>query len=252
MGAVPQTLNMEEEHTLIDSSLGEDDLDIRKDGPADTVQPGRLYSYSSEEEEEEPTWERRLRRRPRFVTRVRAERINNTLDLEAFTPIMTSERIARAELILAGQKRGWEEDREGNIVGGKRERRVSEDLERRRRRRRASSEDSGRILKRERKSSDYGSLSSLGSDLLRLDLLGEDDEETANSFISGCLAFQKTMGRLKQQSINLVQELEDTRGRVDDCWTGTNKLRSEYQRLCSGTRDLIATLRSARARMKSV
>ena len=44
----------------------------------------------------------------------------------------------------------------------------------------------------------------------------------------------------------LLQELEATRECVDDCCTGTERLRTEYQRLCEGTRDLISTLRYTR------
>ena len=35
----------------------------------------------------------------------------------------------------------------------------------------------------------------------------------SNSFVSGCLAFQRTMGRLKDQSLNLAQVREPTNTR---------------------------------------
>ena len=41
----------------------------------------------------------------------------------------------------------------------------------------------------------------------------------------------------------LSQELEQTREQMEDMFTGTDRLRTEYQRLCAGTRDLLATLR---------
>ena len=69
----------------------------------------------------------------------------------------------------------------------------------------------------------------------------------SNSFVSGCLAFQRTMGRLKDQSLNLAQvreherrlflymgtqlenlifvleELEQTREQVEMMYTGTDR-----------------------------
>ena len=43
--------------------------------------------------------------------------------------------------------------------------------------------------------------------------------------------------------LHFAQELEQTREEVEVMYTGTDRLRSEYQRLCAGTRDLLATLR---------
>ena len=47
----------------------------------------------------------------------------------------------------------------------------------------------------------------------------------------------------KIKTIFVSQELEQTRKQVEVMYTGTDRLRTEYQRLCAGTRDLLATLR---------
>ena len=39
----------------------------------------------------------------------------------------------------------------------------------------------------------------------RLELLEEGEKVRARNIVSGCLVFQRTMGRLKQKSITLVQ-----------------------------------------------
>lgn len=39
----------------------------------------------------------------------------------------------------------------------------------------------------------------------RLELLEEGEKQRARNIVSGCLVFQRTMGRLKQKSITLVQ-----------------------------------------------
>ena len=80
-------------------------------GPtAGLVQPGRLYSYSTDEVSQDLMNERRLiqclacmqdevcttaplrLRHSRFVSRIAAERLVERLDLDQFRPVMTSER----------------------------------------------------------------------------------------------------------------------------------------------------------------
>ena len=39
----------------------------------------------------------------------------------------------------------------------------------------------------------------------RLELLEEGEKQRARNIVSGCLVFQRTMGRLKQKSITLVK-----------------------------------------------
>ena len=52
-------------------------------------------------------------------------------------------------------------------------------------------------------------------------------------------------------ALHFAQELEQTREEVEVMYTGTDRLRSEYQRLCAGTRDLLATLRYQKPSTKS-
>ena len=181
-------------------------------GPADTVNAGRVYSYSSEEEdedeEERKPWSERLRKRPRCV-RV-PDRVLDRLDLGTFTPMMTSEprlssmmttterhrtmtmpsvRLLDSGGLLQSLKRGHGENWEGRVAKkrGKHVGQVElaevevgkEVVEKRRRRASSSSGEeerrvfrrrrsSGEVLKRElRRGSDYGSLSSLDSDMLK-------------------------------------------------------------------------------------
>ena len=65
-------------------------------------------------------------------------------------------------------------------------------------------------------------------------LLGKNTKKSCN-FFYGC---PKGI-----QAFFCAQELEQTREQVEVMYTGTDRLRSEYQRLCAGTRDLLASLR---------
>ena len=56
-----------------------------------------------------------------------------------------------------------------------------------------------------------------------------------------CNFFTAALKVYKHFSVS--QELEQTREQVEVMYTGTDRLRSEYQRLCAGTRDLLASLR---------
>merc|ERR1712032_515058 len=180
-------------------------------GPADTVNAGRVYCYSSEEEDEDESkpWSERLRRRPRCVRVPVVSPIVNRLDLGTFTPMMASSerhrtmtmpsvRLLDSGGLLQSLKRGHGENWEGRVAKkrGKHVKQVevevekvvgSREVEKRRRRARSSSgeeerrvfrrragsdDEERRVLKRERQGgSDYGSLSSLDSDMLKLDLM---------------------------------------------------------------------------------
>ena len=185
-----------EEEESFDVDPKEEDEDDR--GPADTVNAGRVYCYSSEEEEEEEEakpWSERLRRRPRCVRVPVVSPVVERLDLGTFTPMMTSEprmtsMIATAERhrtmtmpsvrlldshgLLQSLKRGHGEHWEGRLAKKRGNKHVGQEVEvegreveKRRRRRRSSSDEERRVFKRERKGSDYGSLSSLDSDMLK-------------------------------------------------------------------------------------
>ena len=177
-------------------------------GPADTVNAGRVYSYSSEEEdedeEERKPWSERLRKRPRCV-RV-PDRVLDRLDLGTFTPMMTSEprltsmvtterhrtmtmpsvRLLDSGGLLQSLKRGHGESWEGRVAKKRGSKHVGqvevevdevvrETVEKRRRRASSGGEEERRafrrrgekVLKRELQGSDYGSLSSLDSDMLK-------------------------------------------------------------------------------------
>ena len=177
----------------------EEDEDDR--GPADTVNAGRVYCYSSEEEDEEEEeakpWSERLRRRPRCVRVPAVSPVVERLDLGTFTPMMTSEprmtsmmataerhrtmtmpsvRLLDSHGLLQSLKRGHGENWEGRLAKKRGNKQVGQDdevevegreVEKRRRRRRSSSDEERRVFKRERKGNDYGSLSSLDSDMLK-------------------------------------------------------------------------------------
>ena len=187
-----------EEEESFDVDPKEEDEDDR--GPADTVNAGRVYCYSSEEEEEEEEakpWSERLRRRPRCVRVPVVSPVVERLDLGTFTPMMTSEprmtsmmataerhrtmtmpsvRLLDSHGLLQSLKRGHGENWEGRLAKKRGNKQVGQDdevevegreVEKRRRRRRSSSDEERRVFKRERKGSDYGSLSSLDSDMLK-------------------------------------------------------------------------------------
>eukprot|EP00092_Neocalanus_flemingeri_P010551 GFUD01011367.1.p1 GENE.GFUD01011367.1~~GFUD01011367.1.p1 ORF type:complete len:236 (+),score=58.80 GFUD01011367.1:103-810(+) len=220
-------LNMEKEEddTLTDSSFSDGE------GPtADLVQPGRLYTYSSSEDEKSrkhvPVQQKI--RAPRFVSRIQHERVqmhSEKLDLEKFQPMMTSEKLRE------GKKRESE----------------SEDW---------YEEPSKYLRKRERKESDYGSLSSLGSDMIKLDIMEQEsnyrEPDRSSKLLSECLTFRQTMTQLRKQTTTLVKEMEETKKRVDDSHADTEKLKTEYQKMNQETQDMISHLKFARSRIKSV
>ena len=156
---------MEQEATLVEGVEGVEEEEVEEVDVADTVQPGRLFSYSSEDDDDETeenlVWEKRLRKKSRFVTRLQMSRRGERLDMGTFTPLCTSERLGRGGEVLLKRARG--EDWGGGRLLGKR--RPGQELEKRRRR--ASSEESTGRRRRERRGSRSGSITSLGSDMLR-------------------------------------------------------------------------------------
>ena len=146
------------------SSFSEKDV-IR--GPADDIIPQeRIYCYSSDEEDSTKTTlplQQRIKR-SRFVSRIQEERIEikDKLDMEQFQPMMTSEKLEtvvnrhnkRSSQIELRPRQSRRCKREAAPVS-------AEDYE-----------DTARYLrKRNRKENDLGSLSTLGSELLKLDLI---------------------------------------------------------------------------------
>lgn len=220
-------LNMEreEDETLTDSSFSDGE------GPAaDLVQPGRLYTYSSDEEERDrkhvPV--KQKIRPSRFVSRIQHERVHiqsEKLDLEKFQPMMTSETVRESKK-RESESEDWFE------------------------------EPSKYLRKRERKESDYGSLSSLGSDMLKLDIMEQEsnyqEPDRSSKLLSECLTFRRTMTQLRKQTMTLVKEMEETKKRVDESHADTENLKTEYQKMNQETQDMISQLKYARSRIKSV
>ena len=144
-------------------------------GPADDIIPaGRVYCYSSSEDSDsgdnpgrrpELPLHQRIKR-SRFVSRIQEERIqlqSEKLDMEQFQPMMTSETVNELKYKVPRPlklrhnrrqaKRECSEDwlEETNMILRKRER-------------------------REGRESDYGSLGSLDSELLKLDIEQQDHQ----------------------------------------------------------------------------
>ena len=149
-------------------------------GPADDIIPaGRVYCYSSDEEDKEAAVPLHQRiKRSRFVSRIQEERIhihetarsdNNKLDMEQFQPMMTSETVSDpasvARMVTSLGPRVTRAKRECQA-----EAECYDDTTRylrKREKRERRQEAAGRA-------SDYGSLSTLGSSLHKLDLIEQD------------------------------------------------------------------------------
>ena len=154
------------------------------EGPAaDLVQPGRLYTYSSDEEEKSrkhvPV--KQKIRPSRFVSRIQHERAHiqsEKLDMETFQPMMTSETVRESKK-RESESEDWVE------------------------------EPSRYLRKRERKESDYGSLSSLGSDMVKLDIMEQEsnypEPDRSSKLLSECMTFRRTMTQLRKQTMTLVK-----------------------------------------------
>lgn len=218
-------MEREEDETLTDSSFSDGE------GPAaDIVQPPRLYTYSSSEEDElrEQIPLKQRIRPSRFVSRIQHERVrieSEKLDLQNFQPMMTSETVRESKKRESDAEDWYEEP-------------------------------SRYLRKRERKESDYGSLSSLGSDMLKLDIMEQEppneEPDRSSKLLSECLTFRKTMTQLRKQTLTLVKEMEETKKRVDESHADTQNLKTEYQKMKQETQDMISHLKYARSRIKSV
>ena len=141
-------------------------------GPADDIIPhGRVFCYSSDEDQEQSNTiplHQRIKR-SRFVSRIQEERIqiqsataNQKLDMEQFQPMMTSEKVDTIQYKTPAVPT-----------------RVTRVTRRGRNKRECSVEDyyddtTRYQRKRERKESDYGSLSTLDSSMLKLDIIESD------------------------------------------------------------------------------
>ena len=146
-------------------------------GPADDIIPqGRVYCYSSDEDDAKTTLPLHQRiKRSRFVSRIQEERIHikDKLDMEQFQPMMTSEKLdsvtSSPTNILARIKKSTPlQLRPRQTRRCKREAApvTADDYD-----------DSSRYLrKRNRKDNDYGALSTLGSELLKLDIIESETQ----------------------------------------------------------------------------
>ena len=50
----------------------------------------------------------------------------------------------------------------------------------------------------------------------------------------------------------MIQDIDDTKKRVEESYTETEKLKVEYERMSQETQDMIAHLKFARSKIKSV
>ena len=50
----------------------------------------------------------------------------------------------------------------------------------------------------------------------------------------------------------MIQDIDDTKKRVEESYTETEKLKAEYERMSQETQDMIAHLKFARSKIKSV
>ena len=112
---------MEQEATLVEEVEGVQEEEVEEVDVADTVQPGRLFSYSSEDDddetEEKMVWEKRLRKKSRFVTRLEMSRRGERLDMGTFTPLCTSERLGRGGEVLLKRTRGEDCRKNADLPG---------------------------------------------------------------------------------------------------------------------------------------
>ena len=115
------------------------------------------------------------------MSRIQHERVrieSEKLDLQNFQPMMTSETVRESKKRESDAEDWYEEP-------------------------------SRYLRKRERKESDYGSLSSLGSDMLKLDIMEQEppneEPDRSSKLLSECLTFRKTMTQLRKQTLTLVK-----------------------------------------------
>ena len=166
--------------TLTDgSSFSDRDGVVIGGGPADDIIPqGRVYCYSSDEDDDEnviktiPLHQRI--KRSRFVSRIQEERVqiqSEKLDMEQFQPMMTSEkmdstRYKATEMTESTAK--YTNNTSGARTRRPRNKRECATLDN------YYDESSRYLRKRERKESDYGSLSTLDSSMLKLDIIEQE------------------------------------------------------------------------------
>jgi len=235
-------------------------------GPADDLLPqGRVYSYSSDEDEPSSTIPLPQRiKRSRFVSRIQEERIqfesstnqkldivqlnstNQKLDLEQFQPMMTSEKAEKYKIPAPPIKTRIRRNR------GKRECNTDDYYD----------ETTRYLRKRERKESDYGSLSTLDSSMLKLDIIEpetkvletklRDNNRGSSKLLTDCQTFRRTMTQLRKQTLNLVKDIDDAKKRVEESYAETEKLKAEYDRMSQETEDMITHLKFARSKIKTV
>ena len=142
---------------------------------------GRVYCYSSDEDDDENTIKtiplhQRIKR-SRFVSRIQEERVqiqSEKLDMEQFQPMMTSEKMdsTRYKATEVTENTAKYTNKTSGTTTmrtrrprNKRECVAMEDY---------YDESSRYLRKRERKESDYGSLSTLDSSMLKLDIIEQD------------------------------------------------------------------------------
>merc|ERR1712176_1206068 len=108
------------------------------------------------------------------------------------------------------------------------------------------------------RASDYGSLSTLGSSLHKLDLIEQDpkitetrlrDTKRSNRLLSDCLTFRRTMTQLRKQTLHLVKDIDDAKKRVEESYAETEKIKAEYDKMNQETEDMISHLKFARSKI---
>merc|ERR1711868_297255 len=121
-------------------------------------------------------------------------------------------------------------------------------------------ESSRYLRKRERKESDYGSLSTLDSSMLKLDIIEQEpkleskfrDSNRSTKLLTDCVTFRRTMTQLRRQTLTLVKDIDDAKKRVEESYAETEKLKTEYDKMNQETQDMITHLKFARSKIKSV
>jgi len=247
-------INMDSRHTqaaALDELSFSDSEDLQYNrgagGPADDIIPaGRVYCYSTDDSDsggQEVPLHQRIKR-SRFVSRIQEERIHiqaEKLDMEQFQPMMTSETIKDLKSKMPRSVKLRHNRRQAK-------RECEDDWH---------DQSSVILRKRDRKESDYGSLGSLGSELLKLDIeqdpkLESKFRERPSKLLSDCLNYRRTMTQLRRQTLHLVKDIDEAKKRVEESYVETEKLKTEYDKMSQETQDMISHLKFARSKIKSV
>ena len=77
----------------------------------------------------------------------------------------------------------------------------------------------------------------------------DDSTEEANA-VSGEGRYDSS-AKIKKTTF-MIQDIDDTKKRVEESYTETEKLKAEYERMSQETQDMIAHLKFARSKIKSV